>query len=90
MTNYTQLSLTERRRLYVFLEMGLTIKEIAQRLSRHKSTIYREMNRNKEPEGYFPVIAQEKSEKREAIKRVRKVDKDGILRDYITKSLKKG
>ena len=58
MGNYTQLSKTERRRFYVFLEMGLSVSEIAKRLSRLRSTLYRERARSKEPEGYLPGMAQ--------------------------------
>lgn len=90
MGNYTHLSVTERRRLHIYLEMGMSIKEIATKLSRHRSTLYREMNRNKEPEGYFPVIAQQKTQERAEQKCPSKLQKDGILRDYVIKGLKKG
>ena len=36
MGKYTQLSITDRRRMYVFLEMGLPVTEIAQKLSRNR------------------------------------------------------
>jgi hypothetical protein len=55
---------TDRRRLYVYLEMGLSIKEIAKKLSRHKSSLYRELKRNKESEGYLPIRAEEKKNAR--------------------------
>jgi IS30 family transposase len=84
---YTQLSITERRQFYVFLEMGLTLTAIAQRLSRHRSTLYRELKRNKEEEGYFPIVAHEKTKERRQDKRMGKIQTDGILRDYIVRSL---
>jgi transposase, IS30 family len=44
--------------------MGLPITDIAKRLSKHRLTLYRELNRNSEPEGYFPKTAQLKTEER--------------------------
>ncbi|MBI2786240.1 MAG: helix-turn-helix domain-containing protein, partial [Legionella longbeachae] len=57
MGQYTQLSVTDRGRLFVFLEMGLSVREITLKLNRHRSTIYRELNRNDESGIYLPVIA---------------------------------
>lgn len=90
MGNYTHLSNSDRRRLYVFLEMGLSITEIAKKLSRSRSTLYRELNRNKESEIYSPGIAQQKAKERAKEKRLSKIQKDGVLRDYVIRSLKKG
>lgn len=90
MGKYTQLSVTDRRRLYVYLEMGVSVSEIANKLSRHRSTIYRELKRNQESEGYFPIVAQEKMQERKQQKNGRKLENDGILRDYVIKGLKKG
>lgn len=90
MGEYTHLSITDRRRFYTFLEMGLSVLEIAQRLGKHRSTLYRELNRNKEPEGYLPKVAQLKTEERAKQKRLSKIEKDGYLRDYVVRSLKKG
>ena len=90
MSDYTQLSVNDRRRFYVFLEMGLSISEISQKLSRHRSTLYRERNRNKESELYLPVIAHQKAKARAQHGRHSKIQKDGYLRDYVVKGLKKG
>lgn len=90
MRNYTHLSITDRRRFYTFLEMGLSISEIAKRLSKHRSTLYRELRRNSELEGYLPKTAQLKAQARATHKRVSKIRRDGILRDYIIRSLQKG
>lgn len=79
MGEYTHLSITDRRRFYTFLEMGLSILEIAQKSGRHRSTLYRELNRNKEPEGYLPKVAQLKTEERAKQKRLSKIEKDGYL-----------
>ncbi|HAT1722709.1 TPA: helix-turn-helix domain-containing protein, partial [Legionella pneumophila] len=54
MGQYTQLSVTDRRRLFVFLDMGLSVREITHKLKRHRSTIYRELNRNNESGVYLP------------------------------------
>lgn len=90
MGKYTHLSMSDRRRFYTFIEMGLSIKEIAERLDKHRSTLYRELNRNREPEGYLPRVAQLKTEERAKQKRSSKIQKDGYLRDYVVRSLKKG
>jgi IS30 family transposase len=90
MGNYTHLSMSDRRRFSVLLEMDLSITEIAKRLSKHRSTLYRELERNKELEGYSAGIAQLKKEERVKQKRRSKIEKDGYLRDYLVRSLKKG
>lgn len=49
--------------------MKLSANEIATKLSRHRSTIYLELNRNKESETYSLGIAQQKiKERNKAIK----------------------
>jgi IS30 family transposase len=90
MGKYTHLSVSDRRRFSVFLEMRLSMSEIAKRLSKHRSTLYRELERNKEPDGYLSGIAQLKVEKRAQQKRLSKIEHDGYLRDYVVRSLKKG
>lgn len=58
MGKYTHLSSSDRRRFYTFLEMKLPIANIAKRLGKHRSSLYRELERNKEPDGYTPGTAQ--------------------------------
>jgi IS30 family transposase len=70
--------------------MGFSIAAIAKKLSRHRSTIYRELSRNKEPEGYLPVVAHQKTQKRAEYKHLNKLQTDGVLRDYVVRSLQKG
>jgi len=64
--------------------------DIAERLARNRSTLYRELERNTEPEGYLPRTAQQKAEERARGRRPGKLQTDGILRDYVVRSLKKG
>lgn len=90
MGEYTHLSISDRRRLHIFLEMGVSITEIAKKLDKHRSTLYRELARNREENTYLPGIAQEKAEKRAQQKRPTQFEKDGVIRDYVIRSLKKG
>lgn len=80
----------ERQRLCTYLEMRLSIKAISQKLSRHRSTLYREINRNKEFSKYLPGVANQKAVSRASNGRICKLQYDGYLRDYIVKALKKG
>lgn len=43
---YQQLTLADRRLLHRFVEQKLAVNEMARRLGRHRSTIYREIRRN--------------------------------------------
>jgi IS30 family transposase len=88
--NYTHLSQTDRRRLSVFLEMKLSANEIASKLSRHRSTIYRELNRNKDSEAYSLGVTQQKIKERHKARKHSKLETDGVLRDYVITGLKKG
>lgn len=54
---YNHLTLEERCRLCGFMEMGLPTTEIARRLGRHRSTIDRELRRNRNLDGYRPDSA---------------------------------
>jgi len=90
MKNYTQLTMIDRQRLCTFLQMGLPKKQIAERLSKDKSTIYREINRNKEKDGYFPGIAQQKARARNQQGRFNKLEKNILLHEYVIRGLKKG
>jgi len=74
----------------VFLEMGLSKSTIAKRLGRHRSTIYNEINRNAEREGYFPVVAHNKTLARKRKKRPCKILGDPALYHYILRYLKEG
>ncbi|MBP1807634.1 IS30 family transposase [Rubellimicrobium aerolatum] len=63
---FVHLSLEERRQLARLREQKIAIDEIARRLGRHRSTIYRELKRNwwhdaevPQAKGYWPVTAQQ-------------------------------
>jgi len=54
---YSHLTLEERCRLRGMIEMGLSISEMARRLGRHRTTIHRELERNRCADGYRPDSA---------------------------------
>jgi transposase, IS30 family len=62
---YGQLDLDERRTLFRFVEARRPIGEIAARIGRYRSTVYRELGRDRFRDGdrgfcgYFPLIAQD-------------------------------
>ena len=75
-THYCHLKLDERRKLAKWLEAKMPISEIADRLGRDPSTIYRDIKRNRytdkeipELDGYHALVAQDKYEQRRAIHR---------------------
>ncbi|MEM8845213.1 MAG: IS30 family transposase, partial [Pseudomonadota bacterium] len=90
MSHYSQLSLKERQRLVVYIEMGLSKAEIAKKLDRYWSTIYGELNRNSEQAHYSVGIAQHQIQKKCASKRIGKIASNGVLRHYIISGLEKG
>jgi hypothetical protein len=52
-TSYSHLSLEERCRLRGMMEMGLSLSEMARRLGRHRSTVRRELARNRSADGGY-------------------------------------
>lgn len=89
MSKYTHLSLKERKQICIFIEMGYSIAKIAQRLNRHRSTIYEEIKRNGVDGRYFPYKAHEVSKSRYK-GRAMKLKQDRKLFDYVTRRLKQG
>jgi IS30 family transposase len=57
MTGYTQLTQLERYQIQVLSGLDFCITDIADELHRHKSTISRELRRNKSPVGYCANVA---------------------------------
>jgi transposase, IS30 family len=91
---YRHLDLDQRRTLFRLVEARTPIGEIAQRLGRHPSTIYRELGRNRFRDGdrgfcgYFPLNAQDLARRRR--QRRRKLAADEGLRAHVTERLKAG
>ena len=51
--SYQQLSQHERYTITALLKTGLSISAVARAMGRHKSTISRELSRNRRPTGYY-------------------------------------
>ncbi len=91
---YGQLDLDERRTLFRLVEARRPVGEIAARLGRHRSTVYRELGRNRFREGdrgfcgYFPLTAQDLADRRR--RRRRKLAADDGLRAHIVERLTAG
>ncbi len=66
MTNYTQLTREQRYQIYALMKAGLCQTEIAKVVGVHKSTISREMHRNRGLRGYRPKQAHRFAEIRRA------------------------
>jgi IS30 family transposase len=64
MSTYTQLTQEERYQIYALMKAGHTQTDIAKVLGRHKSTISRELGRNRGLRGYRPKQAQDLSRAR--------------------------
>jgi transposase, IS30 family len=91
---YRQLDLDQRRTLFRLVEARRPVGEIAVRLGRHPSTIYRELGRNRFRDGdrgfcgYFPLTAQDLARRRR--QRRRKLAADDVLREHVVGRLKDG
>src|SRR5690348_10552376 len=91
---YRHLDLDERRTLFRLVEARTPVGEIARRLGRHPSTIYRELGRNRFRDGdrgfcgYFPLNAHDLARRRR--QRRRKLAADEGLRAHITERLEAG
>ncbi len=80
-TRYSHFTLEERCRVRGLIEMGLGPSEIAQRLGRHRSTIHREIARNRCVDGYRPDSA----DRRAWVRKLRgsKIERSTRLRTYV-------
>lgn len=91
--SYNHLSLDERRQIYFWREQKMSVNEMAKRLGRHRSTIFRKIQRNTyfhedDPfcSGYFHVNAQEFYRRRR--EKNQKITTMAGLREFIIQKLK--
>ena len=83
-----QLTSEDRAVLAQLLSMKTPKTEIARRLSKHRSTIHRELARNTGPRGYIPEEAQQRTDIRRWVNHhVRKMD-DPVVHKYVCQGLK--
>lgn len=90
---YKHLCLDERRKIYRWRGQNISVNEIAKRLDRHRSTIFREIQRNSYFEegdhknnDYYPVSAEEFYRRRR--QKRQKVESVSELKDFIISKLK--
>ncbi len=88
MTHYSQLSMEDRCQFNTLLQMGLKMAEVARRMERHPSTLYRELKRNTTSNKYSPGRADEKALCRKY--RRCNIERYPTLRTYVIKKLKLG
>ena len=64
MKEYTQLTLPQRYEISALHKVGQTPTQIARIVGVHRTTISRELKRNKSPNGYYPQAAHQRSQQR--------------------------
>ncbi len=99
MNKYKHLSLEEREKLVAFKEAGLSLRDIAKRLSRSHSSLVRELKRNKTGAGkrsreylifrYIPCRAHQKAVKRGVKQRAKAPLKETLIWLYVREHLRK-
>jgi len=90
---YKQLNQEERDQIYLLLRQGKKQIEIANALKRDKTTISRELSRNKHKKlnEYLPDTAQRKSNRKKKTSRKQSyVDKHPVVKKYILEKLELG
>jgi len=90
MWNYSHLSEKDRWEFYELYRSGVGMSEIARRLGKHRSTLYRELRRNRSQEGYVPGLAHHLAHSRQSAQRRSKIARYRTLRAYIYHGLKQG
>ncbi len=93
---YSQLSLSERRKIEKWWHAKVPVREMARVLNRHKSTIFREIKRNfwaddafpKKYAGHFGHAAQLQTDKRRSVQR--KLIRHPDLRKTVVAQIKEG
>ena len=89
MSDYTHLNMKDRCLIATFLSMNAKVKTIAARSGRHRSTIYREINRNKQGNRYLPGIAHHMAQQRHPGPS-NKLQTNTELNEYVLNGLKNG
>ena len=64
MKEYTQLTLPQRYEISVLHKVGQGPTQISRIVGVHRTTISRELKRNRSPNGYFPQAAHQRTQKR--------------------------
>lgn len=87
MLKYNQISIEEREKIYYFLRTDTSLTKIANHLGRHKSTISREISRNRSHKlGYLPDRANNLSMGRKN-RNLSKIENNPNLKQYIIAKL---
>ena len=82
-----QFTESDRAVLAQLLALELSKKEIAARLNKHRSSIYRELNRNSGPLGYLASEAQQRANARRRLPRRQAKLSDPRVREYVCQRL---
>jgi len=91
-TRHQHLTLEDREKIAIWKAAGKSLRQIAQMLGKHHSTLSRELKRNKSRlfhcRGYWPARAHVKAATRKIDSGKRKGLKNKQIRDYVTEKLK--
>ena len=86
MKEYTQLTYKERIKIGLLSQQGMSPTEIAQQIGRHRSSVYRELERNSHPHGYFSDTANLLAENRKkAASSISRIDEE--LKQWVNDKL---
>jgi IS30 family transposase len=87
---YTHFTGKDRENLYIWKKEGVAVSEMARRLGKDKSSIFRELSRNSGRKvGYLPDRAHDRALKRRT-NRIKKLDKNPKLKSYVITKLNDG
>jgi len=89
MGSYKHLTLHERERIGIWKSRGFSLREIAEKLGRHPSTLSREVNRNRSP-SYWPSKAHARAQHREKNGHKRFRLKNQLIRHEVEQMLMQG